>query len=81
MKTTVHISDPLLASAKDVARAHGTTLTALIEEGLRKVVAERGKKARPFKLEDRSVDGDGINPEFAGSWEAIRDAAYSGRGG
>jgi hypothetical protein len=81
MKTTVQISDPLFASAKDVARADGTTLAALVEEGLRKVVAERSRKARPFTLEDASVAGRGINPEFAGGWEAVRDAAYAGRGG
>lgn len=81
MKTTVQIPDPLFASAKDIARADGTTLAALVEEGLRKVVAERGRKARPFKLQDASVGGRGINPDFAGSWEAVRDAAYQGRGG
>ena len=81
MKTTVQISDPLLASAKEVARADGTTLAALVEEGLRKVVTERRRQAKPFRLADASVGGGGLNPEFAGSWEAIRDAAYAGRGG
>jgi hypothetical protein len=81
MKTTVQISDPLLASAKEIARQDGTTLAALVEEGLRKVVDQRSRRAKPFKLEDASVDGKGVNPAYAGRWDAIRDAAYEGHGG
>ncbi len=80
MKTTVQISDPLLAAAKDIARRDGTTLAALVEEGLRKVVHERERHAKPFKLADASVDGKGINSEYATSWEMVRDAVYKGRG-
>lgn len=80
MKTTVQIPDPLLASAKEVARRDGTTLAALVEEGLRKVVGERGRHGKPFKLEDRSVGGKGMNPEYTAGWDALRDAIYQGRG-
>jgi hypothetical protein len=80
MKTTVQIPDPLLASAKEIARQDRTTLAALIEEGLRKVVGERERHAKPFKLEDASVGGKGMNPEYASGWEAVRDAIYKGRG-
>lgn len=80
MKTTVQIPDPLFASAKEIARRDRTTLAALVEEGLRKVVGERERRAKPFRLEDASVDGKGMNPEYAGSWDAVRDAVYRGRG-
>ena len=80
MKTTVQISDPLFSSAKDIARRDGTTLAALVEEGLRKVVDERQRHAKPFRLEDASVDGKGMNAEYAATWDAVRDAIYKGRG-
>lgn len=80
MKTTVQIPDPLLASAKDIARRDGTTLAALVEEGLRKIVHERERHAKPFRLADASVDGEGMTPEYAASWESVRDAIYKGRG-
>lgn len=76
MKTTVHIPDPLLAKAQKLAEIEGTTLKALIEEGLQRVVADR--ETRPaFKLEDGSFGGKGLSPEFAGaSWDKIRAAIY-----
>jgi Arc/MetJ family transcription regulator len=81
MKTTVHISDALLAEAQAIAAREKTTLKALVNEGLQRVVKERGE-AKPFKLKDASVGGQGLNPELEGaSWETIRDLAYEGRGG
>ncbi|NKB16269.1 MAG: DUF2191 domain-containing protein [Sphingomonadales bacterium] len=41
MRTTVHLPDDLLRRAKQKAAADGRTLTSLIEEGLRIVVAEK----------------------------------------
>jgi hypothetical protein len=81
MKTTVHIPDALLAAAQAIAAREKTTLKALINEGLQKVVKERRKK-KPFRLEDGSVCGRGLSPELEGaSWEKIRELAYEGRGG
>jgi hypothetical protein len=47
MRTSVHIPDDLLKRAKKKAAADGRTLTSLIEEGLRLVLArtDRGKSA------------------------------------
>ena len=82
MKTTVQIPDSLLTRAKAIARRDGTTLAALVEEGLRGVVRVRTESAaRPFVLRDASVGGRGLNPEFAASWDAIRTAIYEGHGG
>jgi len=80
MKTTVEIADSLVASAKQLAARKGTTLRALVEAGLRRVLEdyERGK---PFRLRDASFTGRGLQPEFRdGDWEKIRDATYEGRG-
>ncbi len=81
MKTTVELPDALLAEAKRAAAERGTTLRALVEAGLREVLAlDRGRA--PFELRDESVDGHGLRSEFEGAgWERIRAAAYEDRGG
>lgn len=79
MKTTVEIPDALFNAAKKLAVKRGTTLRALIEEGLRGVLARNEEEA--FTLRDASVDGCGLQPEFQDAgWEDVRRAAYSGRG-
>jgi hypothetical protein len=44
-RTTVRLPDDLLVRAKRKALAEGRTLTSLIEEGLRQVVANKQSKA------------------------------------
>jgi hypothetical protein len=81
MKTTVELSAPLLKEAKAVAAREGTTLRALLEEGLRESVARR-KKARRFRLRDGSFKGKGLQPGVdLSNWEQIRSLIYEGRGG
>jgi hypothetical protein len=77
MKTTVDISDPLLADAKAAAARDNTTLRALIEEGLRLVLADK-RPAGTFKLRDCRFHGGGLTPEFeaAGGMKVLREAAY-----
>lgn len=80
MKTTVEISDELLAKAKRLAVKRRTTLRAIIEQGLRNTLKEQQGRAK-FELPDRSVNGEGLQPEFRNkAWADIRDAAYDGRG-
>jgi Arc/MetJ family transcription regulator len=80
MKTTVEISDALLAEARAVASREGTTVRALLEEGLR-VSLERRKHATRFKLRKATFRGTGLRPGFSSErWDQIRDAAYEGRG-
>lgn len=80
MKTTVEISDSLLAAARAVAAREGTTVRALIEEGLR-VAIDRRKRPKRFTLRDASVGGEGLQPGFSlERWAEIRDAIYAGRG-
>lgn len=80
-KTTLDISDPLLRDAKKLAAAEGTTLRALIEQGLRNVVAERRRRTQRFRLRKASFGGQGLNPDLEGEWQQIRDLSYGGRGG
>ena len=80
MKTIVEIPNPLLAEARDLASREQTTIKALIEEGLRRVVEDR-KRNRPFKLRKASFRGKGLHPQVGdGSWSKIRDLSYEGRG-
>lgn len=77
MKTTIEIADPIFEEAKTIASREGTTVRALVESGLRLVVAERQAKQKPFKLRDAAFDGEGLSPELGdASWERIRDLAY-----
>jgi hypothetical protein len=79
MKTTLDIADPLLKEARKVAAREGTTLRALVEQGLRKVVSE-SKQRRGFRLRKASYSGRGLRPELADAgWDRIRDLAYEGR--
>jgi hypothetical protein len=80
MKTTVELPDSLVHEAQQVARTERTTLKALLEQGLRTVLAQRAQAGSQFRLRDASVDGEGLSPEFrSASWEQIREAAYSDR--
>lgn len=80
MKTTIELPEALFTKAKRHARARKTTLKALIEQGLRMILAEK-RDAPAFKLRKASVGGNGLREEFKGArWEQIRDAAYKGEG-
>jgi hypothetical protein len=82
MKTTLDISDPLLEQVKVIAMRDGETLRALVEQGLRKVVAERKAKPKTFRLKDASVGTPGASSTYEQmSWEAKRELMYEGRGG
>jgi hypothetical protein len=77
MKTTVEIADALLEEAKQVASKEDTTLRKLLEEGLRRTLADR-KRRRKFRLRRASFKGKGL--QSGGRWERLRDLIYEGRG-
>lgn len=81
MKTTLDISSPLLRRAKRVAAQRGTTLRALVEEGLAYALAPKtgnGPTAAPLP----AFGAGGLTPEYHGAgWEKIREAIHEGRGG
>lgn len=76
MKTTIDIADPVLSEARKLAAREGTTLRSLVEEGLRRVLAEKKRKS-PFRLRLVTVGGRGLRPELRdASWDEIRDLSY-----
>lgn len=80
MKTTVEISDALFSKVRERAASEGTTMRALIEEGLRRLLDERELR-REFRLRKVSFAGKGLQPDVCrGSWAEIRGRVYEGRG-
>jgi len=80
MKTTVEIATSLLDEARKVAEREETTVRALIEEGLRRVVKAH-KGDRGFRLRKATFRGHGLRPDVGeGSWQTLRDLIYEGRG-
>ena len=64
-----------------MAQRERTTLRALVEQGLRRVIAER-KRRGGFRLRRATFKGRGVQPHLAGaSWDQIRELSYEGRGG
>lgn len=81
MKTTVEIADALFEAAKRHANERGTTIRALVEEGLRSVL-ESAPGADEFKLPDKSMGGRGIRADVReGGWDRIAELVYEGHGG
>lgn len=76
MKTTVDIADNLLARAKRHAKKTHQPVRALIEEGLRLVLAADLTKPT-YKMPDRSVGSVGdTNPLEQLSWNELRSSIY-----
>ena len=50
MRTTVRLSDELLARSKQEARRRGETLTSLLERGLRLAVSGSHKRPRAVRV-------------------------------
>ena len=81
MKTTFDLPEPLLNEARKVAARRKTTVKALVEDGLRKVIAESLQPAKPFKLKRASVAGRGMQAGAQSlSWAQILESSYEGRG-
>ena len=80
IKTTTEIADPLFSETRRIAKRDGLTVRALVEEGLRRVIGERGHRKR-FTLRNASYRGRGVHSGIVeGRWEQVRDLAYEGRG-
>jgi len=63
----------MLREAKLIAAREGTTLKALVEEGLRHVIDERAKEATGFRLKDCSYgSGGGVEGIDVNDWMAMK---------
>ena len=79
MKTTIEIQDELLARAKRHAKLTGRPLRAVVEEGLRQVLASPTRRER-YVLPDLSVGKAGGNdPLETYSWQNLREEIYGKR--
>ena len=78
MRTTIDVPDTLLEQARGVASGAGCTVRELMIEGLGEVVQRRlAEAAVPYRMADRSVGGDGLQPGVADlRWESIRDPVH-----
>lgn len=80
METTIDIAGSILSQAQRLAAERDTTLEALIEEGLHKVLADRREK-HEFRLRRVTFGGRGMRPGMHESgWTLVRDTIYSGHG-
>jgi hypothetical protein len=78
VKTTLDLQDALLLRAKRLSKRTGQPLRALVEEGLRRVLAENERAEPSYELPDCSVgDPAGPNPLENLSWQELRDEVYS----
>ncbi len=80
MKTTVEVSDALFNSAKQFAQQSQTTMRALIEEGLRRVLNDSQAKAKPaFRLKDASVRGKKLLVSDPRQWQHMEEDHVAAR--
>jgi len=79
MKTTVEINDALLERARCRAIETGQSLGAVVEDGLRQLLA-KPRPAGRYRMRDLSYgDPDGPDPLKQYSWNQIRDLMSEGR--
>lgn len=76
MKTTLDIQDALLERAKRHAKRVRRPLRAIVEEGLRRVLADAAAPST-YRLPDASVgDRSAPDPLEAYSWQDLRAEIY-----
>ena len=61
-RTTVRLPEPLLAEAKKLAAETGRTLTAVLEDALREVLARRRQTRVQRRVRFTTFDGRGLCP-------------------
>ena len=80
MKTTIEIPDELLECSRMTAQREGSTLRALMEEGLRLVLKLRMHQ-RTGEVQFPIYGGSGLTEEFRGAgWDRIQDEIYCHHG-
>ena len=62
MRTTIRVDDDLLAEVKQLAAKNNLTLTAIIEDALRQMLARQEEAIRRQPVQLTTVDGNGPLP-------------------
>lgn len=76
MKTTIDIQDALLERAKRHAKLLRCSLRVIVEEGLRRVLAEPSDNSS-YRLPDASVGNpNAVDPLEGRSWQELRDEIH-----
>jgi len=83
-RTTVRLPDDLVRRAKQKALAEGRSLTALIEDGLRRVLADRprtagAKRALPPVSSARGGLAPGVDLDDSAALQEMDDLDAAGR--
>jgi hypothetical protein len=77
MKTTIEIQDALLERAKRLAKRSHRPLRSIVEDGLRRVLAESAPASSSYRLPDASVgDPNADDPLERLSWQDLRAEIY-----
>lgn len=63
MRTTVRLDDALLREAKRYAAEQGTTLTAVLDQALREVLARQQQEPIQERRPLPSFKGEGLQPD------------------
>jgi len=63
MRTTVRLPDDLIRRAKKTAKERNTTVTALLEQGLKEVLRRETKRVT-FKMPPISKERSGVLPDI-----------------
>jgi hypothetical protein len=80
MKTTIELPDELVKQARLVAQQEGSTLRALVEEGLQRSLGARRASAHR-QLDFPAYGTSGLTREFEGAaWSRLRDEIYRDHG-
>ena len=62
MRTTIRLDDQLLAEVKQLAARTGRTLTAVIEDALREMLARQQKATARRPVQLSTASGNGLQP-------------------
>lgn len=62
MRTTIRLDDQLLTEVKHLAAQTGQTMTGIIEEALRQMLANRQQTTQRPPVELITVSGNGLQP-------------------
>jgi hypothetical protein len=78
MRTTIDIPNEIMERLKAYVDKSGLSMKEVVTKAITLFFSKQSEIAKSkFVLDDCSVDGKGLNPDFqASGWEAIRGAIY-----